>query len=179
MVGHLVDPGSMFAFLAAHRGELFPDEMFADLFASVKGASSIPGSVMASVMTLQTLHDYSDREAAEAVRCDLRWKVACGGGIGGRWAPRSWLTRLRPRTPSPELIAAVRRVARVVPGAADLVSRVCVEGVHRPDTSQEGVQQPPESPDPAIHPANPNQGSSHTQTPIRRPPRKPPHSAAS
>jgi transposase len=78
MVGHLVDPGSMFAFLAAHRGELFPDEMFADLFPSVEGASSIAGSVMASVMTLQTLHDYSDRECAEAVRCDLRWKMTCG-----------------------------------------------------------------------------------------------------
>jgi hypothetical protein len=43
MVGHLVDPGSMFAFLASHRGELFPDEMFADLFPSVDGASSIGG----------------------------------------------------------------------------------------------------------------------------------------
>jgi hypothetical protein len=78
VVGHLVDPGSMFAFLATHRGELFPDQLFADLFPSVKGRSSIPAPVMASVMTLQTLHDYSDRETAEAVRCDLRWKVACG-----------------------------------------------------------------------------------------------------
>jgi hypothetical protein len=78
VAGHLVDPGSMFAFLASHRGELFPDELFADLFTSGRGAVSIPGSVMASVLTLQTLHDYSDRETAEAVRCDLRWKVACG-----------------------------------------------------------------------------------------------------
>jgi hypothetical protein len=72
MVGHLVDPGSMFAFLAAHRGELFPDQDFADLFPSGQGAASFPASVMASVMTLQTLHDTSDRETAEAVRCDLR-----------------------------------------------------------------------------------------------------------
>ena len=27
---------------------------------------------------LQTLHDLSDREAVAAVRCDIRWKVACG-----------------------------------------------------------------------------------------------------
>ncbi|MGB8382225.1 MAG: IS5/IS1182 family transposase, partial [Dermatophilaceae bacterium] len=47
VVGHLVDPGSMFAFLAAHRGELFPDEAFADLFTSDRGPESIPGSVMA------------------------------------------------------------------------------------------------------------------------------------
>ena len=32
LVGHLVPPGSMFAFLARHRAEVFPDEDFADLF---------------------------------------------------------------------------------------------------------------------------------------------------
>ena len=30
LVGHLVPPGSMFAFLAAHRGGLFGDDDFAD-----------------------------------------------------------------------------------------------------------------------------------------------------
>src|SRR2546425_10170301 len=78
LVGHLVPAGSMFAFLAAHRGELFGDEDFADLFPSGKGRPSVPASVMASVMVLQVLHDYSDSEAAEAARCDLRWKAACG-----------------------------------------------------------------------------------------------------
>ena len=29
-------------------------------------------------MALQVLHDYSDRETAEAVRFDVRWKAACG-----------------------------------------------------------------------------------------------------
>ena len=33
---------------------------------------------MAAVMVLQVLHDYSDTETAEAARCDLRWKAACG-----------------------------------------------------------------------------------------------------
>ena len=32
LVGHLVPAGSMFGFLAAHRGELFADADFADLF---------------------------------------------------------------------------------------------------------------------------------------------------
>jgi hypothetical protein len=32
-VGQLVPAGSMFAFLAAHRAELFPDAEYADLFA--------------------------------------------------------------------------------------------------------------------------------------------------
>src|SRR6266536_3078839 len=48
------------------------------LFPSGKGRPSVPASVMASVMVLQVLHDYSDAEAAEAARCDLRWKAACG-----------------------------------------------------------------------------------------------------
>jgi hypothetical protein len=32
-------------------------------------------------LALQSLHDYSDREAAEAVWFDVRWKVACGLAI--------------------------------------------------------------------------------------------------
>jgi hypothetical protein len=35
--GHLVPAGSMFAFLAEHRGELFPDSFIADLFSSRTG----------------------------------------------------------------------------------------------------------------------------------------------
>jgi hypothetical protein len=32
VAGHLLKAGSVFGFLAGHRRELFPDEMFADLF---------------------------------------------------------------------------------------------------------------------------------------------------
>ena len=32
VAGHLLPPGGVFAFLAGHRRELFPEEMFADLF---------------------------------------------------------------------------------------------------------------------------------------------------
>ena len=78
LVGHLVPEGSMFAFLAAHRQDVFGDEEFEDLFASGLGRPSIPASVMASILVLQTLHDLSDRETADAARCDLRWKVATG-----------------------------------------------------------------------------------------------------
>lgn len=37
VAGHLLKADSVFAFLAAHRGELFPDEMFADLFPTGRG----------------------------------------------------------------------------------------------------------------------------------------------
>ena len=36
---------------------------------------------MAAVMTLQALHDYSDRETAETVRFDVRWKPAIGAAL--------------------------------------------------------------------------------------------------
>src|SRR5260370_4180071 len=78
LVGHLVAESSLFAFLAAHRQDLFGDQEFEDLFPSGRGRPSIPASVMASILVLQTLHDLSDREAAEAARGDLRWKVATG-----------------------------------------------------------------------------------------------------
>jgi hypothetical protein len=68
LAGHLVPAGSMFAFLAAHRGALLADEDFADLFLSGRGRPSVPASVMASVLVLQVLHDYCDAEAADAAR---------------------------------------------------------------------------------------------------------------
>jgi IS5 family transposase len=74
----LVAEGSVYAFLADHRVDLFPDELFSDLFRSGRGRPSIPADVMASAMLLKELEGLSDREAADALRCDIRWKVACG-----------------------------------------------------------------------------------------------------
>jgi hypothetical protein len=169
LVGHLVPAGSMFAFLAEHRHELFPDGQFEDLFPSGKGRPSIPGSVMASVMVLQTLHDYSDRETEDAARCDLRWKVATGMALDHKGFDASTLVYWRRRLAASnrphrindavrqvveqtgilagrrrravdstiladavatqdtvtQLISAIRRVARVVPGAAERVAAVC------------------------------------------------------
>lgn len=97
LVGHLVPEGSMFAFLAEHRQGVFPDEQFEDLFSSGKGRPSIPASVMASILVLQTLHDYSDRETAEAARCDLRWKVATGMALDDKGFDASTLVYWRRR----------------------------------------------------------------------------------
>lgn len=74
----LVEEGSVHAFLADHRAELFPDEMFSDLFPSGRGRPSVPAEVIASAMILKELEGLSDREAAGALRCDIRWKVATG-----------------------------------------------------------------------------------------------------
>jgi hypothetical protein len=68
--------------LAEHRHEVFPSELFADLFPSSMGRPSLPAEVAASVLVLvlvlQSLQDLSDRDAVAAVRCDIRWKMACG-----------------------------------------------------------------------------------------------------
>jgi len=169
LVGHLVSEGSMFAFLAEHRGRVFPDEVFADLFPSTKGRRSMPGSVAASILTLQTLLDLSDAETAESARCDLRWKVATGMALDDKGFHPTTLTYWRRRLAASarphrindavrqvvqqtgilrgrhrravdstiladavatqdtitQLVAAVRRVARQVPGAAEQITAVC------------------------------------------------------
>ena len=160
----LVPEGSVEAFLADHRHQLFPDDLFADLFPSSRGRPSIPGDVVATVMVLQALEGLSDRDAARALRDRISWKVACGLALDDEGFDYSvltyWRTRLR-KSERPErifdavrsvidatgvlrgktkraldstllddavatqdtvtqLIAAIRRVRRVVPGATDI-----------------------------------------------------------
>ena len=81
VAGHLLPSGSVFGLLAEHRQRLFPATMFDDLFPSGRGRPSIPPDVVAAVIVLQTLHGLSDREAADAVTFDLRWKAACGVAV--------------------------------------------------------------------------------------------------
>jgi IS5 family transposase len=169
VAGHLLKPGSVFAFLAGHRRELFPDVLFADLFPSGRGRPSVPADVMASVITLQALHGLSDSETVEAVTFDLRWKAACGLPVTAAAFHATTLTYWRRRLAASErpnrifeavkavvaetgllagrtrraldstilddavatqdtvtqLIAAIRRVRREVPGAAAVVAEQC------------------------------------------------------
>ena len=170
LAGHLVPVGSMFAFLAAHRAEMFPDADYADLFAAPGvGRPSLPATQMAAVLTLQVLHDFSDRETAEAVRFDVRWKVAAGLSLADAgFDPSSlvyWRNRIakskRPQRVNDavrkvieetgvlrgrrrravdstiladavatqdtvtQLVSAIRKVAREVPGAAEQIAQVC------------------------------------------------------
>ncbi len=97
VAGHLVETGSVFALLAAHRRVLFPAELFADLFPSGRGRPSVPADIASSILVLQTLHGLSDREAMAAVRTDLRWKVACGLPVGHGGFDASTLTYWRRR----------------------------------------------------------------------------------
>jgi IS5 family transposase len=110
----LVDEGSVYAFLADHRTDVFGDGMFADLFPSSRGRPSVPAGVMASAMILKELEGLSDRQAADALRCDIRWKVACGLALDDTGVHYTvftyWRQRLA-RSESPDRIAdAVRTV---------------------------------------------------------------------
>lgn len=169
VAGHLLKSDSVFAFLAAHRMQLFPEEMFADLFPSRRGRPSVPAEVMASVITLQALHGLSDNETVEAVTFDLRWKAACGLPITAPAFHSTTLTYWRRRLAASDrpnrifeavkavvaetgvlakktrraldstvlddavatqdtvtqLIAAIRRVGREVPGAAAVIECHC------------------------------------------------------
>ena len=81
MAGHLVPAGSVFAFLAEYRRELFPDSFTADLFPSRTGRPSLPADLAGSVLVLKEPHDLSDAQTAEALKFDIRWKVACGRSL--------------------------------------------------------------------------------------------------
>ena len=111
---HLVPDDSVAGFLADHRGELFPDEMFADLFPSGRGRPSVPADVIASAMVLQALEGLSDRDAAVRLRTDISWKVAAGLPLDDEGIHYSvftyWRSRLRASERPDRVFDAVREV---------------------------------------------------------------------
>jgi hypothetical protein len=169
VAGHLLKQGSVFAFLAEHRRELFPDEMFNDLFPSGRGRPSVPADVMAAVIMLQALHGLSDADTVDAVTFDLRWKAACGLPVAAAGFHSTTLTYWRRRLAASDgpnrifdavkavvaetgalagktrraldstvlddavatqdtviqLIAAIRQVRGIVPGAGEVVAQRC------------------------------------------------------
>jgi hypothetical protein len=176
VTGHLVPPGSLLAFLAEHRRELFPDSFTADLFPSRTGRPSLPADLVGSVLVLKELYDLSDAQTADALKFDLRWKVACGRSLLQVSFDPSALVYWRKRIAASgrpdrvfdavaeliaqtgilrgrrkrcvdstvfddavatqdtvtQLMAAMRKVARMVPGAGEVIGRVCTLDYSRP-----------------------------------------------
>ncbi|MGW2602612.1 IS1182 family transposase [Streptomyces klenkii] len=165
----LIPAGSVFAFLAEHRDALFPEALFTDMYPSSDGRPSVPPGQLACAVVLQTLHGLSDVETVQQVRCDLRWKAACGLGLNdGAFDPSllAYFRRRLARSRQPDrifdavrevvaatgvlkgrhrraldsavledavatqdtvtqLIAAIRRVIREVPGAGAVADEYC------------------------------------------------------
>ena len=143
LVGHLLPAGGVFGFLAEQRLRLFPAEMFDDLFPSGRGRPSIPPDVVAAVIVLQTLHGLSDREAADAVSFDLRWKAACGIAVDAAAFHPTTLTYWRRRLAAsgrPHRIFEVVRQLIIQTGAVKgktrraLDSTIVDDAVARQDT---------------------------------------------
>jgi hypothetical protein len=176
LVGELVPPGSVFAFLAEHRHELFPDSFIADLFCSSTGRPSLPAELVGSVLVLKELFDLSDPQTADALRYDIRWKVACGRSLTQTSFDPSTLVYWRRRIAVSDrphrvfdavariiaetgilrgrrkrcvdstvfddavatqdtvtlLVAAMRKVARLVPGAQSVIERVARRDYSKP-----------------------------------------------
>jgi IS5 family transposase len=118
----LVPDGSVYAFLADHRGELFPDEDFADLFPSGTGRPSVPAEVMASAMVLKALEGLSDRQAADALRCDIRWKVATGLALDHPGVHFTVFTYWRTRMDRSERPERIREAVGKVIGATGVLA---------------------------------------------------------
>ncbi|WP_442813522.1 transposase [Streptomyces sp. NBC_01754] len=165
----LIPAGSVFAFLAEHREVLFPPEFFADMYPSANGRPSLPPQVLAATVVLQSLTGLSDFGTVQELRCDLRWKAACGLGLYDTAFDPSLLTYFRrrlARSADPmriftkvkeavtatgvlrgkqrraldstvlddavatqdtvtQIVAAIRRVIREVPGAGEVADRWC------------------------------------------------------
>ena len=176
MAGRLVPAGSVFAFLAEHRRELFPDSFTADLFPSRTGRPSLPADLVGSVLVLKELHDRSDAQTADALKFDIRWEVACGRSLDRMSFDPSTLVYWRRRIAASgrpdrvfdavaevnlatgilrgrrkrcvdstvfddavatqdtvtQLVAAIRQVARVVPGAGEVIAAVGTLGYSQP-----------------------------------------------
>ncbi len=141
--GHLVPPGSVHALLAEHRGRLFGDELFEDLFASGRGRPSVPGEVIAAVMVLQALEGLSDREACRRLRTDVAWKAAAGLALTDEGFHHTvltlWRNKLRASDRADRIFDAVRELIALSGAVAGrsrrvLDSTVLDDAVARQDT---------------------------------------------
>src|SRR4051812_34014861 len=93
--GAFVGRDSFYGWLASQRGELFRDEAFAGLYVVDNGRPSVPPSLLAVALVLQTYDDVSDDEAKQRADYDLRWKVALGLEVETRPFAKSTLQEFR------------------------------------------------------------------------------------
>src|SRR5215210_4346457 len=95
LYGDFVGRETFYGFLASQRGELFRDEDFAGLYVLDNGRPSVPPSLLATALVLQTYDGVSDDEAKQRAAYDLRWKVGLGVGLDARPFAKSTLQEFR------------------------------------------------------------------------------------
>jgi hypothetical protein len=121
LCGHLVPEASVAAFLAEHRRELFPDELFEDLFPSARGGPSVPADDRDGA-ALQAPEGLSDRDAVQALRRDIAWNVGAGLSLTDEGFHPTvltlWRNKLRVSDRPQRIFDAVRPVVDVRPRPA-------------------------------------------------------------
>ena len=93
--GEFVGQRTFYGYLANQRDELFRDEDFAALYSCERGRPSVPPSLLATALVLQTYDGVSDEEAKQRADYDLRWKVALGVEVETRPFAKSTLQEFR------------------------------------------------------------------------------------
>ncbi len=95
LYGDFVGRQNFYGFLASQRNELFRDEDFAALYCRDNGRPSVPPSLLATALVLQTYDRVSDDEATRRAAFDLQWKVALGVELDVRPFAKSTLQEFR------------------------------------------------------------------------------------
>jgi hypothetical protein len=95
MFADFVGRRNFYGFLASQRNELFRDEDFAALYCRDNGRPSVPPSLLATALVLQTYDRVSDDEATRRAAFDLQWKVALGVELDVRPFAKSTLQEFR------------------------------------------------------------------------------------
>jgi transposase len=109
--GAFVGRDSFYGWLVSQRGELFRDEAFAGLYVLNNGRPSVPPSLLATALVLQTYDGVSDDEAKQRADYDLRWKVALGVELDARPFAKSTLQEFRAQLIVHEEQAAIFRAS--------------------------------------------------------------------
>ena len=86
---------SFYGLLASLRGWLFRDAEFAEFYCPDNGRDSVPPSLLATALLLQSHDKVSDAEAKARADFDLRWKVALGIEVEDRPFAKSTLQVFR------------------------------------------------------------------------------------
>ncbi len=90
-----VGKDTFYGLLASLRGRLFRDADFAVFYCADNGRDSVPPSLLATALLLQSHDKVSDAEAKARADFDIRWKVALGIEVEDRPFAKSTLQVFR------------------------------------------------------------------------------------
>ena len=84
VVSGLRGKDTFYGLLAALRGQLFSDDDFAEIYGPDNGRDSVPPSLLATALLLQTYDKVSDAEAKARADFDIWWKSLPSATTEGR-----------------------------------------------------------------------------------------------